>query len=47
MDRTFDLPKSYHPRPGYRDANLDWHEGEFNLYEWMVEGVLTNADRKK
>lgn len=33
-------PKGYYPCPGYWDNNLNWHEGEFNPYGWMVDMVL-------
>lgn len=29
----------YIPCPGYWDRQLDWHEGDFNPYGWMVESV--------
>ena len=33
-------PEGYDPCPGYWDKDLNWHEGEFNPYGWMVEEVL-------
>lgn len=30
----------YDKCPGYWDSDLNWHEGEFNPYGWMVEHVL-------
>ena len=33
-------PSGYVDCPGYWDADLKWHEGEFNPYGWMVELVL-------
>lgn len=33
-------PSVYVDCPGYWDADLKWHEGEFNPYGWMVEMVL-------
>ena len=32
--------ESYDPCPGYLDADLNWHEDEFNPQEWMVDVVL-------
>jgi hypothetical protein len=33
-------PEGYDPCPGYWDKNLNWHEGKFDPYGWMVEEVL-------
>lgn len=33
-------PSGYDPCPGYWDKNLNWHEGKFNPYGWMVENVM-------
>ncbi len=33
-------PEGYDPCPGYWDNKLNWYEGSFNPYGWMVEGVL-------
>lgn len=30
----------YVPCPGYWDRKLNWHEGEFNPYGWMVENLI-------
>ena len=30
----------YDPCPGYWTKNLQWHEGKFNPYGWMIEDVL-------
>lgn len=32
--------KGYDPCPGYWTSDLSWHEGPFNPYGWMVQGVL-------
>lgn len=32
--------EGYDPCVGYWDENLNWYEGAFNPYGWMVEGVL-------
>lgn len=37
--------KGYYSCPGYWDKELTWHEGEFNPYGWMVEGVLKQLKR--
>jgi hypothetical protein len=41
------IPKGYDDCPGYWDSNLNWHEGEFDPYEWMVDVVLNEIGRKK
>jgi hypothetical protein len=33
-------PKGYDPCPGYWDNEMNWHEGKFNPYGWMVENTL-------
>lgn len=30
----------YDPCPGYWDSNLQWHEGKFNPYGWMIEDII-------
>jgi len=30
----------YDPCPGYWDDNMQWHEGQFNPYGWMIEDIL-------
>lgn len=37
-------PEGYDSCPGYWDSNLDWHEGDFDPYGWMVEEVLKMHD---
>ena len=32
--------KVYEKCTGYWDKELNWHEGNFDPYGWMVEGVL-------
>lgn len=39
-------PKGYDDCPGYWDRNLDWYEGKFNPYGWMVESVLTRLNAR-
>jgi glutathione synthase/RimK-type ligase-like ATP-grasp enzyme len=33
-------PAGYQLCPGYWDNNLNWHEGEFNPYGWMVDLII-------
>lgn len=33
-------PEGYDPCPGYWDKDMNWHDGLFNPYGWMVESVL-------
>jgi glutathione synthase/RimK-type ligase-like ATP-grasp enzyme len=33
-------PEGYDPCPGYWDIDLNWHEGQFDPYGWMVEDLL-------
>ena len=33
-------PEGYDSCPGYWDKDMDWHEGKFNPYGWMVELML-------
>jgi hypothetical protein len=37
-------PKAYEDCPGYWDSNLNWHEGEFDPYGWMVEMMINEED---
>jgi hypothetical protein len=30
----------YDPCPGYWDSNMQWHEGKFNPYGWMIEDMI-------
>lgn len=32
----------YNDCPGYWDDKINWHEGEFNPYGWMVENLLSD-----
>jgi len=34
------VPQGYDACEGYWDKNLNWYEGEFNPYGWMVENLL-------
>lgn len=33
--------EGYDPCPGYWDRELKWHEGSFNPYGWMVDGIIS------
>jgi glutathione synthase/RimK-type ligase-like ATP-grasp enzyme len=33
-------PDPYDQCPGFWDENLNWHEGQFNPYGWMVDYIL-------
>lgn len=33
-------PSGYDPCPGYWDRDINWHEGKFNPYGWMVENLV-------
>lgn len=35
----------YDPCPGYWTKDLQWHEGKFNPYGWMVEDVVKNLGK--
>lgn len=35
-------PEGYDACPGYWDEEINWNEGKFNPYGWMVELVLNN-----
>lgn len=34
------VPACYESCPGYWDKNLNWHEGKFDPYGWMVENMM-------
>ena len=36
--------KVYDPCPGYWDEHLQWHEGSFNPYGWMVDLMLSDEE---
>lgn len=36
-------PAGYDPCPGYWDKELNWHEGHFNPYGWMVQELLKTS----
>ena len=41
------VKEGYDACQGYWDSNLNWHEGKFNPYGWMVEEVIKAVDFKK
>jgi glutathione synthase/RimK-type ligase-like ATP-grasp enzyme len=36
----------YDPCPGYWDKELNWHEGKFNPYGWMVDDLIKSVENK-
>jgi len=40
-------PPAYKRCPGFWDENLNFHEGEFNFCDWMVEKVLIDLELRK
>jgi glutathione synthase/RimK-type ligase-like ATP-grasp enzyme len=40
-------PSGYHACPGYWDKDLNWIEGKFNPYGWMVESLTVNNQVEK
>jgi glutathione synthase/RimK-type ligase-like ATP-grasp enzyme len=36
-------PKGYDPCPGYWEKDLNWREGSFNPYGWMVEDLIKSV----
>jgi len=38
------IKEVYDPCTGYWDKDLNWHEGKFNPYGWMVENLITSID---
>jgi glutathione synthase/RimK-type ligase-like ATP-grasp enzyme len=34
------MAKGYDPCPGYWDEQLNWHEGAFDPYGWMIENLI-------
>jgi predicted ATP-grasp superfamily ATP-dependent carboligase len=41
------LKEGYDPCTGYWDKNMDWHEGKFNPYGWMIEDIIKKVEEKK
>jgi glutathione synthase/RimK-type ligase-like ATP-grasp enzyme len=40
------VPEGYESCPGYWDSKLNWHEGKFDPYGWMVENLVASTLRK-
>jgi glutathione synthase/RimK-type ligase-like ATP-grasp enzyme len=40
------VPDGYKNCVGYWDAKMNWHEGKFNPYGWMVEDILAKVKGK-
>jgi len=36
-------PVGYDPCPGYWDKDLNWHQGSFDPYGWMVDNILNSS----
>jgi glutathione synthase/RimK-type ligase-like ATP-grasp enzyme len=36
----------YDPCPGYWDKELNWHDGKFNPYGWMIEDLIRDIKTK-
>ena len=39
-------PAGYDPCPGYWDKEMNWYEGKFNPYGWMVEDIINSIEPK-
>jgi len=39
------VPEGYDPCPGFWDKDLNWHDGKFDPYGWMVEEVLKKDEQ--
>lgn len=37
-------PAGYYDCPGYWDHKMNWHEGKFNPYGWMVDDILRDEN---
>ena len=35
----------YDPCTGYWDQDLNWHEGQFDPYAWMVDDLIESIDK--
>lgn len=40
-------PEGYDPCPGYWDKELNWNEGKFDPYGWMIEDIVQNIENIK
>jgi glutathione synthase/RimK-type ligase-like ATP-grasp enzyme len=41
------VKEGYDPCPGYWDKSLNWHEGKFNPYGWIVENLIISTKKSK
>jgi len=41
------IPEGYDPCVGYWDKDLNWYEGKFIPYGWMVEELIKNYNGAK
>lgn len=39
-------PEGYEQCPGYWDRKMNWHEGKFDPYGWMIENVVNSLEHK-
>lgn len=40
-------PQAYDFCPGFWDENMNWYEGNFNPYGWMIDNLLNNISKFK
>lgn len=40
-------PEGYDPCPGFWDKSLNWHEGHFDPYGWMVDDVIESIRQRQ
>ncbi|NKW71673.1 hypothetical protein HGD85_01555 [Rhodobacteraceae bacterium R_SAG10] len=40
-------PSGYEPCPGYWDENLQWYQGPFDMYGWMVEFAVEQSQGQR
>lgn len=40
-------PYGYDPCTGYWDRSMNWHEGSFNPYGWMIEDLVESITKKR
>lgn len=41
------VKEGYDACPGYWDSEMNWHEGPFNPYGWMVDTIIKSINRLK
>ena len=47
VEVSYGFSPVYDPCPGYWDADLQWHEGDFNPQGWMVDVVQKQLEQRK